>query len=113
MIPAEAVSCYDFEGITVVPSAGQVFVDGQRVLLTQKEFDLLLFLASHAGMTLHRDQILKKLRGVDAALVTRSVDVLVGRLRRKLQDSKTDPRFIQTVWGQGYQFIADPRAIYR
>ena len=45
------------------------------------------------------------LRGIDAQLFSRSVDILVSRLRQKLGDTAKQPRFIKTVWGSGYAFI--------
>ena len=57
---------------------------------------------------LSRDDILSELRGIDAAILTRSVDIMVSRLRQKIGDSVKPPRFIQTVWGRGYSFIGVP-----
>ena len=108
MNTATAATQFEFHGISVNPTIGAVHVDGDAVELTHMEFDLLLLFVTHPGETLHRDRILKNLRGIDAAIVTRSVDVLVGRLRRKLSDSGRNPRFIRTVWGSGYAFIANP-----
>ena len=47
------------------------------------------------------------LRGIDAQLFSRSVDILVSRLRQKLQDTSRQPRFIKTVWGTGYAFVGE------
>ena len=54
------------------------------------------------------DGALNELRGIDAAIMTRSVDIMISRLRQKLGDSVKPPRFIQTVWGRGYSFIGVP-----
>jgi DNA-binding response OmpR family regulator len=53
------------------------------------------------------DEILNELRGIDAQLFSRSVDILVSRLRQKLKDTSRQPRFIKTVWGTGYAFIGE------
>ena len=95
-----------FEGIEIDRDAKVVHVDEQRVELTSMEFELLLVLASRAGKKVSRDEILNQLRGIDAAILTRAVDIMVSRLRQKLGDSVKPPRFIQTVWGTGYAFIA-------
>jgi OmpR family response regulator RpaB len=72
------------------------------------EYELLLILARRQGRKLSRDEILSELRGIDAALLTRSVDIMVSRLRQKLRDSTKPPRFIQTIWGRGYSFVGVP-----
>ena len=85
-----------------------VKVDGEMVELTSMEYELLLILARRNGRKLSRDEILSELRGIDAALLTRSVDIMVSRLRQKLGDSAKPPRFIQTIWGRGYSFVGIP-----
>ena len=57
---------------------------------------------------LFRSEILNELRGIDAQLFSRSVDILVSRLRQKLHDTTRQPRFIKTVWGTGYTFVGEP-----
>lgn len=94
-----------FEGISIDLEARSVEVDGNQVNLTAMEFELLSLLAMRAGKKVSRDEILNKLRGIDAAILTRSVDIMVSRLRNKLGDTLKPPRFIQTVWAVGYQFI--------
>ena len=99
-----------FEGIEIDQDAKTVDVDGKRVELTSMEFELLVVLAKRAGKKVSRDEILNELRGIDAAIMTRSVDIMVSRLRSKIGDSVKPPRFIQTVWGTGYAFIARRQA---
>jgi DNA-binding response OmpR family regulator len=95
-----------FDGIEIDQDAKTVDVDGERIELTSMEFELLVVLARRAGKKVSRDEILNELRGIDAAIMTRSVDIMVSRLRQKIGDSLKPPRFIQTVWGTGYAFIA-------
>jgi DNA-binding response OmpR family regulator len=95
-----------FEGIEIDTDARVVSVDGKRVELTSMEFQLLAILARRAGKKVSRDEILNDLRGIDAAIMTRSVDIMVSRLRQKLGDSARPARFIQTIWGTGYSFVA-------
>ena len=80
----------------------QVSVQGTAVELTSMEYRLLELLASRPAHPFSRDEILNALRGVDADLYTRAVDVLVSRLRQKLRP--TD--YIKTVRGAGYSFVA-------
>lgn len=95
-----------FEGIEIDTDARVVSVDGKRIELTSMEFELLVTLARRTGKKVSRDEILNDLRGIDAAIMTRSVDIMVSRLRQKLGDSARPARFIQTIWGTGYSFVA-------
>ena len=99
-----------FEGMTIDIEKRTVVVDGAAVDLTSMEFELLVILARRAGRKLSRDDILSELRGIDAAILTRSVDIMVSRLRHKIGDSDKPFRFIQTVWGRGYSFTGVPLA---
>jgi DNA-binding response OmpR family regulator len=98
----------EFEGLTIDVDTRAVEVDGGPVELTSMEFELLLILARRPGKKLSRDDILSELRGIDAAILTRSVDIMVSRLRNKINDTIKPPRFIQTIWGRGYSFIGVP-----
>lgn len=98
----------EFEGLMIDTDTRTVAVDGKPVDLTSMEFELLLILARRHGRKMSRDDILSELRGIDAAILTRSVDIMVSRLRGKLNDSIKPPRFIQTIWGRGYSFIGVP-----
>ena len=100
----------EFEGLTIDTETRSVVVDGETVDLTSMEFELLLILARRHGRKMSRDDILSELRGIDAAILTRSVDIMISRLRGKLNDSVKPPRFIQTIWGKGYSFIGVPVA---
>jgi two-component system, OmpR family, response regulator len=100
----------DFEGLRIELDARTVSVDGAPVELTSMEFDLLCVLARNAGRKMSRDEIQAELRGIDASLLTRAVDIAVSRLRHKIGDTGKPARFIQTVWGRGYAFIGRPAA---
>jgi DNA-binding response OmpR family regulator len=81
--------------------AREVTVDGQTVELTSKEFDLLTWLVEHPGIVFSRDQLLDRVWGMTYAGGTRTVDVHVAQLRRKLGR----PDLIQTVRGAGYKAL--------
>ena len=100
----------DFVGMSIDAGSRTVEVDGSPIELTSMEFELLLILARRHGKKLSRDDILSELRGIDAAILTRSVDIMISRLRAKLGDSVKPPRFIQTIWGRGYSFVGIPSA---
>lgn len=82
-------------------------LNGESLQLTSNEFELLSYFASHAGKKIDRDEIMNHLRGIDANFYSRSVDILVSRLRQKLGDDSKSPRFIKTVWGEGYVFLGE------
>jgi two-component system OmpR family response regulator len=77
---------------------------GSRVGLSLKEFDLLAFLAANRGRVFSRDELLEKVWGYDYSGDTRTVDVHVSWLRRKVEDDPANPRRIVTVRGVGYRF---------
>ena len=98
----------EFEGLLIDTEARTVAVDGNAVDLTSMDYELLVTLARRHGKKLSRDDILSELRGIDAAILTRSVDIMISRLRQKLGDSVKPARFIQTVWGRGYSLVGIP-----
>lgn len=84
----------------------QVFLKGERIQLTGMEFDLLELLASNAGKTVSRSDILQKVWGYSPRHYAdmRVVDVHVSRLRSKIGDNPKSPEYIHTDWGTGYFF---------
>ena len=72
--------------------------------LTSGEFDLLLVFVERPERVLSRDQLMDLVRGRDATAFDRSIDVLVSRLRRKIERDSKAPEFIKTVRSAGYQF---------
>jgi len=69
------------------------------------EFELLELLLSSPGTLFSRDDILKRLRGIEAKIFSRSIDILISRLRQKIEVNPKDPKFIKTIWGKGYMFL--------
>ncbi len=99
----------EFEGITLDLAGRQVRTDGVSVEVTALEFDLLAALASAPGRVFTRAQLLESVWGWDYFGADRVVDVHIGNLRKTLGDDPADPRFIGTVRGVGYKFVATPR----
>ena len=93
--------------LRISPSAQEVTLNGLPVQLTTHEFELLLLLARHAGTVLSRDDIFHNLRGIDYDGLDRSIDGRISKLRKKLDDSATEPARIKTVWGKGYLLVPD------
>lgn len=80
----------------------------QIVQLTEGEFQLLNTLMTHSGRVMSREQILEQIRNREWVPSDRTVDVLIGRLRRKLGDDPANPKTILTVHGAGYLFTPKP-----
>jgi two-component system OmpR family response regulator len=78
---------------------------GQDVALTSGEFDLLCTFAQHPGRVLSRDFLLEATRGREAAPFDRTIDVQVGRLRKKLEPDAVEPQIIKSVRGAGYIMV--------
>lgn len=97
-----------FDGLRIDVDSRSIEVDGRVVELTSMEYELLCILARKAGTKMSRDEILSELRGIDTAILTRSVDIMISRVRQKMGDSVKPARFIQTVWGRGYVFVGRP-----
>ena len=97
-------------GELVIESAGRtVRMEGHDVELTQREFDLLMFLARNPGQVFSREQLMDRVWQFAFYTDTTTVTVHIRRLRAKLERDPSDPRWIQTVWGVGYRFRPDPR----
>jgi DNA-binding response OmpR family regulator len=86
------------------PASRRVFLDGEELSLTQREFDLLAYLAARPGRVFSRDQLMEAVWDYPFFTDTSTVTVHVRRLRAKLRDDPANPRFIETVWGVGYRF---------
>ncbi|HNY36399.1 MAG TPA: response regulator transcription factor [Petrotogaceae bacterium] len=82
----------------------EVWARGELVGLTPLEFDLLVFLAKNEGKVFNRDVLLDKLWGYDYYGDTRTVDVHIRRLRTKIEEDPSNPKYIITVRGKGYKF---------
>jgi len=79
--------------------------NGQRVDLTGKEFEVLRLLASHRGEIVTRDRLLDEVWGYETYPTTRTVDNHILRLRQKLEEDPGDPRYILSIYGEGYKFV--------
>ena len=102
----EAEQPLEFDGLRIDPAARQVLVEGREAQLTQREFDLLLFLARHPGRVFNRNQLMDAVWQYSFYSDTSTVTVHIRRLRAKIErgDGDDEPRWIQTVWGVGYRF---------
>lgn len=99
--PSEKSDILNVRSIAIHTAAREVYHNEQLVELTPREYDLLLYLASHRNRALEREQILNEVWGIDYYGDTNIVDVYIRYLRKKLKESKNDP-LIQTVRSVGY-----------
>jgi DNA-binding response OmpR family regulator len=90
--------------VRIDPTSRRAFVRGEEALLTQREFDLLVFLARHPGQVFSRDQLMDAVWQYAFYTDTSTVTVHVRRLRAKIELDPGAPRHVQTVWGVGYRF---------
>jgi two-component system, OmpR family, response regulator len=102
--PSSATGRLEFDGLMVDPATRTAVRQGEVLDLTSTEFDLLLMLAREPGKVFNRDDILNQLRGHEAELMTRAVDIVVSRLRKKLEPLEA----IKTLRNVGYTLALRP-----
>ena len=94
----------ELSDMTIDGAGRRVFVRGEEVALTQREFDVLLFLARHPGQAFSRNQLMDAIWQYSFYTDTSTVTVHIRRLRAKIESDPAAPSRIQTVWGVGYRF---------
>ena len=92
---------YRFKGLEVNPASYEVKIDGEKVTMTPKEFELLVYFIQNKGKVITRDTILNKIWGYDFFGDTRTVDTHIKMLRSNLGEYR---ELIKTVWGVGYKY---------
>ena len=102
------VDILNFENLDINKIKEEVVLDGKTVPLSTSEFEALLLFANNSNKVLDREFLVENLRGITWQTYDRSVDVLVSRLRNKLGETPARTRFIKTIHGVGYKFIATP-----
>lgn len=81
--------------------------NGEPVRITTAEYQLLEVLVTHGRRVLNRDELMNLSSGRRSEAFSRSIDILISRLRHVLEPDPAAPRYIQTVWGRGYMFVPD------
>jgi DNA-binding response OmpR family regulator len=84
--------------------ARRVFVGGDERSLTAKEYELLAFLAAHPNIVFSKDHLFERLWSADAIGDSSTITVHIRKIREKIEDDPSEPRYIETVWGVGYRF---------
>jgi DNA-binding response OmpR family regulator len=95
------------QDLRIDPAARRVWRDGGELELTRREFDLLLRLARDAGRVVRREALMSDVWDMNWFGSTKTLNVHIGWLRRKLGDDPDDPRYIRTVRGVGFSLVAD------
>ena len=106
--PAERI--LEYRGLSLEPQKRKVLKDGAQVSLTPSEYTVLHALFRSPGRVFTRDELLSHLYTRGEAVIDRVIDVHVGKLRQKIEDDPSNPRYIHTVHGVGYRFAEDDGA---
>ncbi|MFD0714451.1 response regulator transcription factor [Paenibacillus sp. GCM10027626] len=91
-------------GIRIDRRARKVFVGGEELSLTSKEYDLLLFMALHPNRAFTKSELFEKIWGMDSLGDLATVTVYISKLREKIEPNPSKPQYIETIWGVGYRF---------
>ncbi len=106
----DAMQPLRYGDLTVEPEKRKVTLRDQTIELTAKEFDLLMLFAQHPGRAYSRQELLDLVWGYQYAGYSHTVNTHINRLRSKIEDDPSAPRYIKTVWGLGYRF-AEPEEL--
>lgn len=90
--------------LRILPLSRRVYVNDQEVILANKEFELLLFLARNPNIVFSKEVLFDRVWGMDAMGDASTVTVHINRLREKIEADTSKPEYIDTVWGAGYRF---------
>lgn len=101
---AENASFLRFGNVEIDRDRRKVLLNGKRIDLTAKEFDLLILFATHPGKTYTREQLLQIVWGYQFNGYDHTVNSHINRLRSKIEDDMATPKYILTAWGVGYRF---------
>jgi len=103
--PESMIDQINFEHLKIDKLKQEVLLNGAPLMLSTTEFEALLIFAENCGQVLDRDFLVENLRGISWQSYDRSIDVLVSRLRNKLNALDPDTEYIKTIHGVGYKFI--------
>lgn len=93
----------DIKELSILPRERRVLVKGEEIILTNKEFELLLFFAENPNIVFSKDALYDRIWGMEALGDTATVTVHINRLREKVEKNPAAPQLIETVWGAGYR----------
>ena len=82
----------------------RAYIDDNEVFLTQKEFDLLLFLVENPNRVFSKEQLFERVWGYDSLSDASTITVHIARIREKIETNPEGRQYVETVWGAGYRF---------
>ena len=94
----------EIRGLRIDKDARRVYVGGEEKIMTNKEFDLLTFLAEHPNRVFTKDELFRAIWDMEAVGEVATVTVHIKKIREKIEVSTSNPQYIETIWGVGYRF---------
>jgi len=105
VVEAQAPTLFAYGDLEILPNKRRVSLEGQPLELTAKEYDLLALFAANPGRTYSRRELLDLVWGYQFDGYEHTVNSHINRLRGKIENNPSEPRFVITVWGVGYRFV--------
>ncbi len=100
----ESTDVVEIRGLKIDRAARRVFLNGEEKSLTTKEFDVLLFMAEHPNRVYTKEELFQQIWDMDAIGDSATVTVHIKKIREKIELDKSNPQYIETLWGVGYRF---------
>lgn len=94
----------EIRGLRIDKTARRVYVDGEEKNFTNKEFDLLTFLAENPNHVFTKEELFRKIWGMESIGDIATVTVHIKKIREKIEYDSAKPQYIETIWGVGYRF---------
>ncbi len=94
----------NINGLEIDQEARRIFIDKEEIILANKEFDLLVFLAKNPNKVFTKEQLLNNIWGYESFTDNATITVHIKKLRHKIEKDPQNPKYIETVWGVGYRF---------
>lgn len=94
----------EVRGLAIDQNSRRVYLNDKEVIFTTKEFDLLLFLASNPNRVFTKEELFEKIWGMESQGDVATVTVHIRKIREKIEENPSTPKFIETIWGVGYRF---------
>lgn len=94
----------NIRGLRIILESRRVYINEEEVMLTAKEYDLLLFLAKNPDKVFSKDYLFDSVWGMDHYGDISTITVHIGKIREKIELDSSNPQYIETIWGAGYRF---------
>lgn len=104
--PLEWTSAESGEPIVMDVERRAIYVKNFYVETTFSEFEIMRLFLGNQGRVFSREELINELRGFDSFVTERAIDVHIANLRKKIEENPKEPKYIRTVWGVGYKFVA-------